>query len=118
MAQIELAKEIGTNEGYQQYLVALEAIKAYISVGGEQAKALAAADIKVIANAGSPGEGLTSAMQLFSSNGGLAVGGMLEALSNTPQGADLLENLKKLLAAKHAPAPTALTAVSEEDAAE
>lgn len=117
-AQIKLAQEIGSNEGYMTYLLGLKSVEGYISVGGEQAKALAAADIKVIANAGSPGEGLTSAMQLFSANGGLSIGGMLESFSNTPQGADLLESLKKRLAGKPVTAPTAPVEASEEDAAE
>lgn len=99
-AQIALAKEIGTNVGYQHYLVALESVKAYISVGGAQAQALQAAEIKVIANAGTPTEGVKSAMQLFTPQGGLAMGGMLEALSNTPQGAQLLEGIGKIFAGK------------------
>jgi flotillin len=99
-AQIALAKEIGGNVGYQNYLVALESVKAYISVGGEQAKALAAADIKVIANAGTPSEGVKSAMQLFSSKGGTEIGAMLEGLKQMPEGASLLEGLGKLLEGK------------------
>jgi flotillin len=102
-AQIALAKEIGGNVGYQNYLVALESVKAYISVGGEQAKALAAADIKVIANAGTPSEGVKSAMQLFSSKGGTEIGAMLEGLKQMPEGASLLEGLGKLLEGKSAP---------------
>lgn len=39
-AQIVLAKEIGGNAGYQDYLKVIEAIRAYVVVGGEQAKAL------------------------------------------------------------------------------
>ncbi|MBI4133113.1 hypothetical protein HY478_00715 [Candidatus Uhrbacteria bacterium] len=93
-AQIELAKEIGSNEGYQGYLVALKTVEAYIGVGTEQAKALAKADVKVIANAGDAVTGINSAAQLFTPKGGLALGGMLEALSNTPEGKALLDAFK------------------------
>lgn len=96
-AQITLAQEIGANSAYQTYLVALEAIKAYLAVGTKQAEALAGADVKVIASAGTAVQGVTSAMQLFTPQGGLAVGGMIEALSNTPEGKKLLEALKSRL---------------------
>lgn len=89
-AQITLAKEIGGNEGYQKYLVTIEQVRAAQAVGIEQAKALTQADVKVITNSGSPSEGLTSVMDLFSSKGGTQVGAMLEALSNTDQGQALL----------------------------
>ena len=49
-SQIALAKEIGQNEGYQHYLVTVRQIEANQVVGIEQAKALTAAEIKVIAN--------------------------------------------------------------------
>lgn len=101
-AQIALAKEIGQNEGYQQYLVALKSVDAYISVGGEQAKALGKAEIKVIANAGTAVAGVDEAMQLFSTKGGLAMGSMLESLANTPKGAELLSGLTSVLGAKKA----------------
>ena len=35
-AQIELAKEIGNNAGYMQYLMTVEGIKGYVVVGGER----------------------------------------------------------------------------------
>jgi flotillin len=90
MAQIELAKEIGANEGYQQYLAMLEAIKAHIIVGQEQAQALQAADVKVIANAGSANEGMKRAMDLFSSQGGTNLAAMVEAFAQTPLGTAVL----------------------------
>ncbi|MBI2048752.1 MAG: hypothetical protein HYT30_02385 [Parcubacteria group bacterium] len=94
-AQIELAKEIGANEGYQGYLVSLKTVEAYIAVGSEQAKALAKADVKVISNTGDPVTGINSVAQLMTPNGGLAIGGMLEALSNTPEGGALLSAFKQ-----------------------
>jgi len=96
-AQIALAKEIGENKGYQQYLIALKAIEAYLSVGGKQAEALTAADIKIIANAGSPTNGMKSVMDIFSSQGGTNIGAMLEALNQVPQGAELLQSIGSLM---------------------
>ncbi len=90
-AQIALAKEIGDNEGYQQYLVSLEGIKAHIVVGSKQAEALAGADVKVIANSGTPTEGARGVMDLFSGNGGRGLAGMIESFGNTPLGAGLLK---------------------------
>ncbi|MFA5124798.1 MAG: SPFH domain-containing protein [Patescibacteria group bacterium] len=89
-ANITLAKEIGQNAGYQQYLAMIEAIKAYITVGGEQAKALQKADVKVIANAGQPTEGVKNVMDMFTSKGGTNMAAMIEALAQTPMGAKLL----------------------------
>lgn len=85
-AQIELAKEIGANPAYQNYLAMLKAIDAHIAVGSKQAEALTAANIKVIANAGTATEGVKNAMQLFSSKGGTELGAMIEGLAQTPMG--------------------------------
>jgi flotillin len=92
-AQIALAKEIGQNEGYQNYLVAIEAVEANQIVGVEQAKALTDADVKVITNAGGPVEGMTNVMDLFSSKGGTNVTAMLEGLAQSEQGSRLLDRL-------------------------
>jgi flotillin len=92
-AQIELAKELGQNQGYQAYLVSLKGVEAYVDVGVEQAKAIASADIKVIANTGDAVQGVGDAMSLISPRGGTAIGGMLEALKNTPEGAAILERI-------------------------
>ncbi|HIC8860616.1 TPA: SPFH domain-containing protein [Aeromonas hydrophila] len=101
-AQIELAKEIGSNLNYQQYLVALEVVKAYQRVGEEQAKALSEAEMKVMVNGGDVPTGVKNAMELFSPQGGQAFGGMLETLSQTPTGKSLLESLAtKLLSPTH-----------------
>lgn len=90
-AQTTLAKEIGANQNYQSYLVTLEKVKATAAIGTAQAAALNKADIKVIVNAGSPGDGLTKVMDLFSSKGGTSVASMLEALEQTPTGKAVLE---------------------------
>lgn len=89
-AQINLAKEIGGNAGYQKYLVATRQIEAGQAVGIEQAKALEKANVKVIANTGSATEGMSSAMSLFTPEGGLKVGAALETLAQTPVGAAII----------------------------
>ena len=89
-AQIALAKEIGQNEGYQNYLVSIEAVSANENVGMEQAKALTDADVKIIANTGNPVEGMSNVMDLFSSRGGTNVSAMLEGLAQSEEGQKLL----------------------------
>jgi flotillin len=94
-AQITLAKEIGENAKYQEYLVTIRKIEAGQAVGIEQAKALSNADVKVITNSGSPTTGLNNVMDLFSSRGGTEVGAMLEGLAQTEVGQALVSKLVK-----------------------
>jgi flotillin len=94
-AQITLAKEIGENAGYQQYLKTIEGIKGYIVVGGEQARALQAADVKVIANAGNAGEGMTQVMDLFTSKGGTHLAASVEAFAQSPLGKAVIDRVLK-----------------------
>jgi flotillin len=93
-AQIVLAKEIGANESYQKYLVTIRQVEAGEAVGMEQAKALEKADIKIISNTGAgPGSGLNNVRDLFSSEGGMKVGAMLEGLAATDKGQAVLKAL-------------------------
>lgn len=85
-AQITLAKEIGSNPGYQTYLVSIRQIEAGQVVGIEQAKALEKAEIKVIANSGGVVEGVKNVMDLLTPKGGTQIGAMLEAFKNTDVG--------------------------------
>lgn len=94
-AQTALAKEIGENKGYQEYLVTIRRIEADQAVGIQQADALKAANIKVIANAGNVIDGVKSTMDLFSAKGGLQVGAALEALANTETGAAVIDAVTK-----------------------
>ena len=110
-AQIVLAKEIGENAGYQQYLTTIEGIKAYTVVGGEQARALQAADVKVISNSGRAGEGMTNVMDLFSARGGTELASAVEAFAQSPLGASML---KRILPANQPAAPTAAPAHAPE----
>lgn len=92
-AQITLAKEIGSNQGYQTYLVSIKEIDKNQIVGVAQAEALKAAEIKVIANTGEVIGGVTKVMDLFTAKGGTQLGAMAEALAQTPTGAALLKKL-------------------------
>lgn len=92
-SQIALAKEIGTNPGYQSYLVSVKNIEAQQAIGVKQAEALQVADIKVISNVGTPPEGLRNVMDLFSAKGGTQLGAALEAIVNTPTGKAISEKL-------------------------
>jgi flotillin len=93
--QIALAQEIGENEGYQTYLVSIRGVEANEAIGVEQAKALQNAGIKVIATTGSGGvgTGIDSVRQLFTAQGGTAIGAAIEGFSNTPAGAKVLDTL-------------------------
>jgi flotillin len=93
-AQIALAQEIGQNEAYQTYLISVKQIEAGQVVGIEQAQALKAAQIKVIANAGTPVEGVKTVMELLTSKGGVQLGAALEALKQTDAGAAVLNAIK------------------------
>lgn len=92
-SQIALAKEIGQNDSYQRYLVTVRQIDANQAVGIEQAKALEAAHIKVIANSSGPVEGVKSVMELFTPKGGTQLGAALEALQATDTGAAIVSHL-------------------------
>ena len=92
-SQIELAKEIGSNDGYQTYLIQIRTVEKDQAVGIEQAKALADADIKVIANTGEVVSGVKNVMDLFTTKGGTAIGGMVEAFAQTPSGQALMQKV-------------------------
>lgn len=92
-AQTTLAKEIGENKAYQEYLVTIRKVEATQAVGMEQAKALAAANIKIIANSGDATSGMNSVMDILSSKGGTAIGAMLDGLANTEKGQAVLNTL-------------------------
>lgn len=92
-AQIDLAKEIGENQGYQDYLVKLRQVEMAENVGIEQAKALVSADLKIIANGGDVSTGIKSLADVFSSKGGTSMAAMLEGLGQTKVGAELLNKV-------------------------
>ncbi|MBR3676466.1 MAG: hypothetical protein IKN71_04960 [Alphaproteobacteria bacterium] len=92
-AQITLAKEIGENQGYQDYLVRLEQIKALCEVGIEQAKNLGKADIKINTMANTVPTGVSKVADIFSPQGGLNLAGMFETMSQSPIGQKVIEKV-------------------------
>jgi flotillin len=93
--QIELAREIGGNQGYQTYLVQVEQVKATQAVGVAQADALKAANIKVIVTGGDVQSGMANITDVFTAKGGQAIGAMLEGLSQTDAGKAVVERVAK-----------------------
>ena len=91
--QIALADEIGSNDGYQDYLIKIRGVEKDETVGVEQAKALQDAGIKVIVNSGDVNSGMDSLLDLLTTKGGTNVAGMLEAVRQTDEGAALLKRL-------------------------
>ena len=92
-ANIELAKEIGENVGYQKYLVDIRNLEKDQEVGIAQASALETGDLKIMVNSGDVSTGVNNIMDVFSPKGGMAMGGMLETLKQTPAGAALIARL-------------------------
>jgi flotillin len=91
--QITLAKEIGSNPGYQDYLVRVRVVEKEQVVGVAQAQALQAAEIKVIANSGDVTSGVEGVMGLLTSKGGTHAGAAIEAFAQTPAGAAIVAKL-------------------------
>lgn len=92
--QIALADKIGKDEGYQNYLQGIRQTEAIERIGIENAKALANAEIKVIANGGTVTEGLGSIGEIFSAKGGTKIGALFTALKNNP---DVVEAVAKVM---------------------
>jgi flotillin len=84
--QITLAKEIGSNVGYQEYLVRVERIKADQTVGVAQAAALTAADVKVIVTGGNASDGMKGISALISPQMGAVIGGLVEGVDAVAPG--------------------------------
>jgi len=96
-AQKELAAAIGENQGYQQYLITIKQVEAQQAIGIEQAKNIGHADIKIISNSGTIGEGIEGATKIFSSKLGQDIASTLEGLAQTELGRAMLN---KVLAKK------------------
>ncbi len=112
-AQIALAEKIASLPEYQEYLRAIEAIGAYRTVGSEQAKALQSADVKVISNAGKPGEGMTNVMDLFTASGGTNLASAVEAFAQSPLGKSIVGKLTSPASANVTDAPAELQPAEE-----
>ncbi len=92
-ATVALAKEIGSNKGYMEYLLSIDGIKAGETVGVAKAEAMKKADMKIITTAGDMTTGVDNMMDVFTPKGGAGLAGMLETLGNTPMGKQLLDKL-------------------------
>jgi flotillin len=96
-AQTTLAKEIGENKPYQDYLVRIREVEVTQIVGVGQARSLAQAlsqaDLKLLVNSGDVHSGIGKLSDIFTSKGGSQINGLLEALKQTGEGEDLLTNL-------------------------
>jgi flotillin len=90
-AQIALAEKIGSDEGYQKYLVTIRGVEKDEAVGKAMAVALEKADLKVIANSGNVQDGVGGLGSILSSTGGTNLAGMATALAQTEEGKQLLD---------------------------
>lgn len=91
--QIKLAQEIGTNDGYQKYLISVKQLDAGQVVGVEMAKSLQQADLKVIANSGDVQSGVAKLGDLFTTAGGTNLTGMIAALAQSDEGKGIVNAL-------------------------
>jgi flotillin len=100
MAQTTLAQEIGENKPYQDYLIRVKEVEVSQIVGVAQyesmAKALAAADLKLLVNSGDVHSGIGKLSDLFTSKGASQINGLLEGLKQTEEGKNLLSMLNGL----------------------
>lgn len=97
--QIVLAEQIGTNAGYQNYLIRVRQVEAQETIGKTQAealgKALEKAGIKIVSTGGgsNDGGGLSSILNLFGPMGASQLNGFLETLEGTELGGKILEKI-------------------------
>jgi flotillin len=93
-AQTTLAKEIGENKPYQEYLIRVKEVEVSQVVGVAQyeamAKALAAADLKLLVNSGDVHSGIGKLSDLFTSKGASQLNGLIEGLKQTDEGKNLM----------------------------
>lgn len=98
-AQTTLAKEIGENESYQNYLIRIREVEISGEVNKVQyqslATALNGADLKLLVNSGDVHSGLGKFSDILSSKGGAATNGLFESLKQTAEGAGLLALLDR-----------------------
>jgi len=99
-AQTELAREIGENEGYQEYLINVKKVDKDEVVEVAQAeaygKALEKADLKILANSGDVQSGMNKFTDILSSKGGSQMNGLIESLKQTDEGKAIMSLLSRL----------------------
>jgi flotillin len=100
IAQTELAKEIGENQGYQDYLIRVKTVDkeqiVEVAKAESLAKALQSADLKILANSGDVQSGMNKFSDILSAKGGSQINGLLESLKQTEEGKAILGLLKNL----------------------
>jgi flotillin len=99
-AQTTLAKEVGENREYQQYLITIEQIKANRDVGIEQAKNIGNANIDILVNSGDVISGLNKVTDIFTSKGAAALNGLFAGLGQTEIGKELIKKLSDNIGAE------------------
>lgn len=111
-AQLALVEGIGSNIGYQDYLVRVETVKANQAVGIAQAEALKSADLKIIANGGDVASGINGIGDLLSAKGGTALTSFLTAAAATPEGQALVNKVAGTVVKSGNPANISSTATT------
>jgi len=100
-AQTTLAKEIGENKSYQDYLIRVKEVEVSQVVGVAQyeslAKALEKADLKLLVNSGDVQSGIGKLSDIFTSKGGSQLNGLMESLKQTPEGKNILSLFEKIV---------------------
>lgn len=93
-AQTTLAKDIGDNASYQDYLVRIREVEVTGDVNKVQyqslATALNGADLKLLVNSGDIHSGIGKFSDILSSKGSSAINGFTEGLKQTDEGTSLL----------------------------
>lgn len=100
-AQTTLAEKIGQDEKYQAYLLEVKRIEVSQVVGLKQAEAtgqaLSQAELKLLVNSGDVHSGLQKFSDIFSTKGAFQVNSIVETLSQTKEGKEMLEKAKGFL---------------------
>lgn len=103
-AQTTLAKEIGENKSYQEYLIKIREVEVSQIVGVAQyesiAKALSNADLKLLVNSGDVNSGIGKFSDIFTSKGASQLNGLVEGLKQTEEGKGVLSILEKFIPTK------------------
>lgn len=99
-AQTTLAKEIGENVSYQNYMIENKKVEVSQVIGVAQAEsmgnALSAADLKLLVNSGDIHSGVNNILDLFTAKGASSLNGLIEGLKQTEAGSGLVSILENL----------------------
>lgn len=95
--QVTLAKEVGENRPYQDFLISQKQIEVQGNVmkevGVAQAQNLGNADIKMFVTSGSVPESVGKAAGIFNPDTAMNVASMLEAFKSTPMGSEIVDKV-------------------------